>query len=220
MLRRASPGAQSQGSQAVPGNDRFRTLKLELTHGQRYGSREAMRQGVFEYIEVDYRRGRGTVPLATPARRDSRHRKPLHWVSLVHCPDQSSRPPTASMATSTQSPDSMPRGSASSGRMTMAGSCRRSERSARRLSCAWGSVFRRCRRRTASSGPRWRGDATRAGTMERPGPGTAARPSKNGRRLNDPFSPLPEMDRILPPGLPRPVPTTAPTAGGGPVRAN
>lgn len=32
----------------------FHSLKVEAIHGERFGSREAMRQAVFEYIETDY----------------------------------------------------------------------------------------------------------------------------------------------------------------------
>ena len=36
----------------------FHTLKVEAIHGERFLTREAMRQTVFEYIEVDYNRTR------------------------------------------------------------------------------------------------------------------------------------------------------------------
>jgi len=36
----------------------FHSLKVEAIHGERFGTREAMRQAVFEYIEVDYNRAR------------------------------------------------------------------------------------------------------------------------------------------------------------------
>jgi len=36
----------------------FHTLKVELIHGERFTTREAMRQTVFEYIEIDYNRTR------------------------------------------------------------------------------------------------------------------------------------------------------------------
>jgi transposase InsO family protein len=36
----------------------FHTLKVEAIHGERFATREAMRQTVFEYIEVDYNRTR------------------------------------------------------------------------------------------------------------------------------------------------------------------
>ena len=36
----------------------FHTLKVELIHGERFATREAMRQSVFEYIEIDYNRTR------------------------------------------------------------------------------------------------------------------------------------------------------------------
>jgi putative transposase len=36
----------------------FHSLKVELIHGARFADREAMRQAVFEYIEVDYNRTR------------------------------------------------------------------------------------------------------------------------------------------------------------------
>jgi putative transposase len=36
----------------------FHTLKVEVTHGERFATREGMRQTVFEYIEVDYNRTR------------------------------------------------------------------------------------------------------------------------------------------------------------------
>ena len=36
----------------------FHTLKVELIHGERFATREAMRQTVFEYIEIDYNRTR------------------------------------------------------------------------------------------------------------------------------------------------------------------
>lgn len=36
----------------------FHTLKVELVHGERFETRHAMRQVVFEYIEVDYNRTR------------------------------------------------------------------------------------------------------------------------------------------------------------------
>jgi transposase InsO family protein len=36
----------------------FHTLKVELIHGERFASRESLRQAVFEYIEVDYNRTR------------------------------------------------------------------------------------------------------------------------------------------------------------------
>jgi putative transposase len=34
----------------------FHTLKVEAIHGERFTTRELMRQTVFEYIEVDYNR--------------------------------------------------------------------------------------------------------------------------------------------------------------------
>jgi transposase InsO family protein len=34
------------------------SLKVEVIHGERFSSREEMRQTVFEYIEVDYNRNR------------------------------------------------------------------------------------------------------------------------------------------------------------------
>lgn len=36
----------------------FHTLKVELIHGQRFATRERLRQEMFEYIEVDYNRTR------------------------------------------------------------------------------------------------------------------------------------------------------------------
>ena len=36
----------------------FHTLKVEVIHGERFATRAAMRQTVFEYIEVDYNRTR------------------------------------------------------------------------------------------------------------------------------------------------------------------
>ena len=36
----------------------FHTLKVEAIHGEQFLTREAMRQTVFEYIEVDYNRSR------------------------------------------------------------------------------------------------------------------------------------------------------------------
>ena len=36
----------------------FHTLKVEVIHGERFATREGMRQTVFEYIEVDYNRNR------------------------------------------------------------------------------------------------------------------------------------------------------------------
>ena len=36
----------------------FHTLKVEVIHGERFATREEMRQTVFEYIEVDYNRTR------------------------------------------------------------------------------------------------------------------------------------------------------------------
>ena len=36
----------------------FHTLKVERTHGERFTTREDMRQAVFEYIEADYNRTR------------------------------------------------------------------------------------------------------------------------------------------------------------------
>jgi putative transposase len=36
----------------------FHSLKVEAIHGERFGTREEMRQTVFEYIEVDYNRTR------------------------------------------------------------------------------------------------------------------------------------------------------------------
>jgi transposase InsO family protein len=36
----------------------FHSLKVEATHGERFMTREEMRQAVFEYIEVDYNRAR------------------------------------------------------------------------------------------------------------------------------------------------------------------
>ena len=36
----------------------FHTLKVELIHGERFSTREHMRQAVFEYIEIDYNRVR------------------------------------------------------------------------------------------------------------------------------------------------------------------
>ena len=34
----------------------FHSLKVELTHGERFATREQLRQEVFEYIETDYNR--------------------------------------------------------------------------------------------------------------------------------------------------------------------
>ena len=34
----------------------FHSLKVEAIHGERFSTREEMRQTVFEYIEVDYNR--------------------------------------------------------------------------------------------------------------------------------------------------------------------
>ena len=36
----------------------FHTLKVELIHGERFGTRQQMRKAVFEYIEIDYNRNR------------------------------------------------------------------------------------------------------------------------------------------------------------------
>ena len=36
----------------------FHTLKVEAIHGERFLTREEMKQTVFEYIEVDYNRTR------------------------------------------------------------------------------------------------------------------------------------------------------------------
>ena len=36
----------------------FHTMKVEIIHGERFATREEMRQTVFEYIEVDYNRTR------------------------------------------------------------------------------------------------------------------------------------------------------------------
>jgi putative transposase len=36
----------------------FHSLKVEAIHGERFATREEMRQTVFEYIEVDYNRTR------------------------------------------------------------------------------------------------------------------------------------------------------------------
>jgi transposase InsO family protein len=36
----------------------FHSLKVEVIHGERFATREEMRQTVFEYIEVDYNRTR------------------------------------------------------------------------------------------------------------------------------------------------------------------
>ena len=36
----------------------FHSLKVEAIHGERFRTREEMRQTVFEYIEVDYNRTR------------------------------------------------------------------------------------------------------------------------------------------------------------------
>lgn len=36
----------------------FHTMKVELIHGERFATREQMRQTVFEYIEIDYNRNR------------------------------------------------------------------------------------------------------------------------------------------------------------------
>ena len=36
----------------------FHTLKVEAIHGERFPTREAMREAVFEYIETDYNRTR------------------------------------------------------------------------------------------------------------------------------------------------------------------
>lgn len=36
----------------------FTALKVEAIHGERFDTREEMRQTVFEYIEVDYNRNR------------------------------------------------------------------------------------------------------------------------------------------------------------------
>lgn len=53
----------------------FHTLKVEAVHGIRFATREQMRQGVFEYIEVDYNRTRRhsangyTSPMAFEAQR-------------------------------------------------------------------------------------------------------------------------------------------------------
>jgi transposase InsO family protein len=36
----------------------FHSLKVELIHGERFRTRQAMKEAVFEYIEVDYNRTR------------------------------------------------------------------------------------------------------------------------------------------------------------------
>lgn len=36
----------------------FHSLKVEAVHGEKFSTREAMREAVFEYIEVDYKRTR------------------------------------------------------------------------------------------------------------------------------------------------------------------
>ncbi len=36
----------------------FHSLKVEMIHGERYATRDAMKEAVFEYIEVDYNRNR------------------------------------------------------------------------------------------------------------------------------------------------------------------
>jgi putative transposase len=36
----------------------FHSLKVEATHGERFATREDMRQAVFAYIEIDYNRTR------------------------------------------------------------------------------------------------------------------------------------------------------------------
>ena len=55
---------QLQGSMSAKGNcydnacaeSFFHSLKVEAIHGERFVTREAMRQTVFEYIETDYNR--------------------------------------------------------------------------------------------------------------------------------------------------------------------
>lgn len=36
----------------------FHTMKVEIIHGERFATRDEMRQTVFEYIEIDYNRSR------------------------------------------------------------------------------------------------------------------------------------------------------------------
>ena len=36
----------------------FHSLKVEAIHGERFATRESMRQAVFEYIETDYTKSR------------------------------------------------------------------------------------------------------------------------------------------------------------------
>jgi len=57
---------QLRGSMSAKGNcydnacaeSFFHSLKVEAIHGERFRTREAMRQAVFEYIEIDYNRQR------------------------------------------------------------------------------------------------------------------------------------------------------------------
>ena len=51
----------------------FHSLKLEAIHGERFATREEMRQSVFEYIEGDCNRTRHTAPTALTARKRLRH---------------------------------------------------------------------------------------------------------------------------------------------------
>lgn len=61
----------------APAESFFHTLKTELIHHRRFGTREQAKQEIFEYIEVFYNRQRkhSTLGYRTPAEFDQLHRK-------------------------------------------------------------------------------------------------------------------------------------------------
>lgn len=65
----------------------FHSLKVEAIHGERFNTRQAMRQAVFEYIEVDYNLTR-RHSAAIPARQRLRQNKSLKDVSTIGGQDQ------------------------------------------------------------------------------------------------------------------------------------
>ena len=65
----------------------FHTIKVELIHGERFESREEMRQAVFEYIEVDYNRSRrhSAIGQISPEAFEAKRSGPKKLDSRLRC---------------------------------------------------------------------------------------------------------------------------------------
>ncbi len=66
----------------------FHSLKVECIHGERFSSREIMRETVFNYIEVITIAGVVTVPVAVSARNNLKTIISLRAVSTLRVYDQ------------------------------------------------------------------------------------------------------------------------------------